>query len=67
MSKFTERLVQIAAIMVFAWFGWQLAVNTVITIIQANNHAAQAEQHVNTLAQELATCHAPSKAPEVSK
>ena len=67
MSKFTERLVQIAAIIIFAWFGWQLTTNTIIAIIQANNRAVQAEQHVSTLTQELAACHTQSKTSEVSK
>jgi uncharacterized membrane protein len=46
MTKFTERLLQIAAIIALLWFGWNLARDTVVAQILANNRAAQCEQEL---------------------
>ena len=46
MSKVTERLVQVAAIVVILWFGWNLAKESIIGQIQANNNAASALQRL---------------------
>lgn len=46
MSKVTERLVQIAAVMVIIWFGWNLAKESIIGQINANNNAAVAMQRL---------------------
>ena len=49
MSKFSERLLQVMAIVVLLWFGWSLAKETIIAQIQANNRADAAEQKLKTV------------------
>lgn len=44
MSKFTERLFQIGIIAVMLYVGYQFSVQTVLTILNANQRAAIAEQ-----------------------
>ena len=49
MSKTTERLLQIAAVVMIIWFGWSLARDTVIEIIKATQRANAAEQKLQSL------------------
>lgn len=44
MSNLTERLLQVAAIVFIGWFVWQLAVQSVVSVIRANNQANVAER-----------------------
>ncbi len=46
MSKTTERLVQVAALTMILWFGWDMAKQTIIAQIRANNQAAMAAQQL---------------------
>ena len=52
MSKFSERLLQVMAIVVLLWFGWSLAKETIIAQIQANNRADAAEQKLRSLSEQ---------------
>lgn len=56
MTKFTERLLQVAAVAALLWFGWGLARDTVVAQIQAGQRAYQAEQ-------QLQSCRASQPAP----
>ncbi|MFQ5641320.1 MAG: hypothetical protein ACE5IR_25355 [bacterium] len=47
MSKTTERLIQVAAVMAICWFGWLFVSNTVLHILRLQNKVAQCEQMVN--------------------
>lgn len=60
LSRFTERLIQVAAAIVLCWFGWQLAQTTVIGYLQAVQAANQAQQ-------KLAACEASKAAPAEKK
>lgn len=43
MSRFTERLVQLAAIVFFLWFGWQTVSQTVVDLIVTKQRLAACE------------------------
>ena len=47
MSKLTERLLQGAAILVFLYIGWNLAVNTVVALVQRNMQVQVLNQKLN--------------------
>ena len=49
MSKFSEKLLQLVAIVILLWFGWSLAKETIVAQIQANNRADIAEQKLRSL------------------
>jgi threonine/homoserine/homoserine lactone efflux protein len=51
MSKTTERLLQTAAAIFIIYFAWQIAQQTIVTIVQQNQRATIAEQ-------KLAQCEA---------
>ena len=44
MNKVTERLVQVAAVLVIGWYSWTFTVNTVVSFIQLNQQVAQLQQ-----------------------
>lgn len=49
MKPFTERLLQVALIVAVLYFGWGLAKDTLIAIINAERRAAIAEQQLMEL------------------
>ena len=55
MSKLTERLLQIGAVVVILYLCWQLSAQTFVSIIQANNRATIAEQRVQACEQRKVT------------
>ena len=46
MKTGTERLLQVAAVVMILWFGWSLAKETIVAQIQANNRAVVAERQL---------------------
>ena len=47
MKPLTERLVQAAAILVFLYIGWNLSVNTVVTLVKRNMQVQVLTQKLN--------------------
>ena len=48
MNRLTEKLIQIAAVVMIVWYGWSLARETVIEIIKATQRANAAEQRLQS-------------------
>ena len=46
MSTFTERLLQVAAVIVILYFGWQIASQTVVDLIVTKGNLRAAQQEI---------------------
>lgn len=46
MSKTTERLLQVAAIIFFLWFGWDLVSKTVVKMLVMGNQLRACQQQL---------------------
>ena len=46
MKPITEKLLQVAAVVFIVYFAWQLALQSIVAQIQANNRAAVAERQL---------------------
>lgn len=66
MSKATERLLQVAAVVALLWFGWGLARDLVIAQIIANNKINVLEQQL-VQAKQAASRPAPVEPPAVKR
>lgn len=60
MKPFTERLIQIAAVIAIAFYGWNFAVQTVLTIIERNNQIQQLQMQLKSCEQRLVTGEKPT-------
>lgn len=49
MSTTTERLIQVAAVILVLWFGWQLVSQTVVSLLLATHRAQVAEEKLRQL------------------
>lgn len=59
MKPFTERLIQIAAVIAILFYGWNFAVSTVLTIIERNNQIQQLQMQMKSCEQKLAAGEKP--------